>query len=96
MVWKLDRLGRRLRHLLHTVEELSNREIGLKILTGKGAHMDTTTASGKLVFAIFAALAEFQRELIKERTMAGLAAARVRGRKEGKGDSTAEGKWEIV
>jgi len=84
VVWKLDRLGRSLRHLLHTVEGLSNREIGLKILTGKGAHMDTTTASGKLVFAIFAALAEFERELIKERTMAGLAAARVRGRKGGR------------
>ena len=84
VVWKLDRLGRSLHHLLHTVEGLSNKGIGLKILTGKGAHMDTTTPSGKLVFAIFAALAEFERELIKERTIAGLAAARIRGRKGGR------------
>lgn len=84
VVWKLDRLGRSLHHLLHTVEGLSNKGIGLKILTGKGAHMDTTTPSGKLVFAIFAALAEFERELIKERTIAGLAAARMRGRKGGR------------
>ena len=76
IVWKLDRLGRDLRHLVNTVHELTTRGIGLKVLTGQGAAIDTTTAAGKLVFGIFAALAEFERELIAERTRAGLAAAR--------------------
>ena len=84
VVWKLDRLGRDLRHLVNTVQELSERNIGFKVLTGQGADIDTTTASGKLVFGIFAALAEFERELIRERTNAGLAAARARGRKGGR------------
>ena len=82
MVWKLDRLGRNLRHLVNVVHELTERGIGLKVLTGQGAAIDTTTASGKLVFGIFAALAE--RELISERTTAGLASARARGRKGGR------------
>ncbi|AWK15111.1 recombinase family protein (plasmid) [Candidatus Fukatsuia symbiotica] len=84
VVWKLDRLGRDLRHLINTVHELTGRGIGLKVLTGHGAAIDTTTASGKLVFGIFAALAEFERELISERTVAGLASARARGRKGGR------------
>lgn len=79
-VWKLDRLGRDLRHLINTVHDLTGRGIGLKVLTGHGAAIDTTTAAGKLVFGIFAALAEFERELIAERTVAGLASARARGR----------------
>ncbi|GAA1346779.1 DNA invertase Pin-like site-specific DNA recombinase [Arthrobacter roseus] len=79
MVWKLDRLGRDLRHLVNIVHDLTERGIGLKVLTGQGAAIDTTTASGKLVFGIFAALAEFERELISERTLAGLASARARG-----------------
>lgn len=83
-VWKLDRLGRTLAHLVNTVTNLSDREIGLKVLTGKGAQIDTTTASGRMVFGIFATLAEFERELIRERTMAGLVAARARGRKGGR------------
>jgi DNA invertase Pin-like site-specific DNA recombinase len=83
-VWKLDRLGRDLKHLVNTVQELSDRGIGFKVLTGKGANIDTTTASGKLIFGIFAALAEFERELIRERTKAGLEAARARGRKGGR------------
>lgn len=62
-------------------QDLANRGIGFKVLTGQGANIDTTTASGRLVFGIFAALAEFERELIRERTMAGLASARARGRK---------------
>ncbi|CAM3139370.1 DNA-invertase hin [Arthrobacter ulcerisalmonis] len=78
VVWKLDRLGRDLRHLVNIVHDLTERGIGLKVLTGQGAAIDTTTASGKLVFGIFAALAEFERELISERTLAGLAAARAR------------------
>lgn len=84
VVWKLDRLGRDLRHLINTVHDLTGRDIGLKVLTGQGAAIDTTTAAGKLVFGIFAALAEFERELISERTVAGLASARARGRKGGR------------
>src|SRR3546814_5414888 len=75
-IWKLDRLGRDLKHLVNTVRGLSDRNIGLCVLTGQGANIDTTTASGKLIFGIFAALAEFEGDLIRERTMAGLAAAR--------------------
>ncbi len=84
VVWKLDRLGRNLRHLVNTVHGMNDRGIGLKVLTGHGAAIDTTTAAGKLVFGIFAALAEFERELIAERTMAGLASARARGRSGGR------------
>lgn len=84
LLWKLDRLGRDLRHLVNIVHDLTERGVGLKVLTGQGAAIDTTTASGKLVFGIFAALAEFERELISERTIAGLASARVRGRRGGR------------
>ncbi|MFC9351520.1 recombinase family protein [Arthrobacter sp. NPDC057013] len=84
VVWKLDRLGRDLRHLVNIVHDLTSRGIGLKVLTGQGAAIDTTTASGKLVFGIFAALAEYERELISERTTAGLASARARGRSGGR------------
>lgn len=84
VVWKLDRLGRDLKHLVNTVDELSRQGIGLKVLAGAGAQIDTTTANGKLVFGIFAALAEFETELIRERTQAGLAAARARGRLGGR------------
>ncbi len=84
VVWKLDRLGRDLRHLVNLVHDLTARGVGLKVLTGHGAAIDTTTAAGKLVFGIFAALSEFERELIAERTRAGLAAARARGRKGGR------------
>lgn len=84
VVWKLDRLGRSLKHLVDTVRDLTEREIGLKVLTGEGAQIDTTTSSGRLMFGIFAALAEFERDLIRERTMAGLVAARARGRRGGR------------
>ena len=84
VVWKLDRLGRDLRHLVNVVQELSDRAIGLRVLAGQGAQIDTTTPAGRLVFGIFAALAEFERELIRERTVAGLAAARARGRRGGR------------
>ncbi|WP_419241458.1 recombinase family protein [Cardinium endosymbiont of Nabis limbatus] len=84
VVWKLDRLGRNLKHLVNLVQELHDKGVGLKVLTGQGANIDTTTPSGKMVFAIFAALAEFERALIRERTIAGLAAARARGRKGGR------------
>jgi DNA invertase Pin-like site-specific DNA recombinase len=84
VVWKLDRLGRDLKHLVTTIDTLKARGIGLKVLAGAGAEIDTTTANGRLFFGIFAALAEFERELIAERTRAGLAAARARGRKGGR------------
>ena len=83
IVWKLDRLGRNLRHLVNTVHELSSKDICFKVLTGQGASIDTTTPQGKLVFGIFAALADFEHDLISERTKAGLASARSRGRKGG-------------
>jgi len=84
VVWKLDRLGRDLRHLVNLIDDLRQREIGFKVLTGHGAQIDTTTPNGRLVFGMFAALAEFERELIIERTRAGLAASRARGRKGGR------------
>jgi DNA invertase Pin-like site-specific DNA recombinase len=70
--------------LLGLVGDLTARQIGLKVLAGEGASIDTTTANGRLVFAIFAGLAEFERELISERTKAGLASARARGRHGGR------------
>lgn len=84
VVWKLDRLGRNLKHLVNLVSDLHQKGIGFKVLTGQGAQIDTNTANGKLIFGIFAALAEFERELIAERTKAGLAAARSRGRNGGR------------
>ena len=82
VVWRLDRLGRSMSHLVSTVTTLKEKGIGFKSLHD-GA-IDTTTASGELVFNIFAALAQFERELIRERTRAGLTAARSRGRKGGR------------
>jgi len=84
VIWKLDRLGRDLKHLVGLVDSLKKRQVGLKVLTGTGAQIDTTTANGRLVFGIFAALAEFEAELIRERTKAGLMAARARGRMGGR------------
>ena len=84
MVWKLDRLGRDLKHLVSLVDDLRQREVSFKVLTGTGVQIDTTTANGRLVFSIFAALAEFEAELIRECTNAGLAAARARGRRGGR------------
>jgi DNA invertase Pin-like site-specific DNA recombinase len=84
VVWKLDRLGRNLRHLVTLVETLHQRGMELKVVTGQGTQVGTTTANGRLVFGIFAALAEFEAELIRERTRAGLAAARARGRRGGR------------
>lgn len=81
VVWKLDRLGRSLTHLIETVKELSDKGIGFKCLQ---ENIDTTTSGGQLIFHIFGALAQFERELIKERTQAGLKAARVRGRLGGR------------
>ena len=81
VVWKLDRIGRSLGHVVELVAGLQAKGIGLKVLTGG---IDTTNSTGRLVFGIFATLAEFERDLIRERTMAGLAAARARGRAGGR------------
>jgi DNA invertase Pin-like site-specific DNA recombinase len=81
VVWKLDRLGRSLKHLIDTVTQLHSEGIGFRSLTES---IDTTTPGGKLIFHVFGALAEFERDLIRERTMAGLAAARARGRRGGR------------
>ena len=82
VVWRLDRLGRSMRHLVTLVEQLRETEIGFKSISD-GA-IDTTTASGELIFNIFSALAQFERRLIQERTRAGLAAARARGKVGGR------------
>ena len=82
VVWRLDRLGRSMPHLVGLVEELLGKGIGFRSLSD-GA-IDTTTASGELMFNIFSSLAQFERRLIQERTRAGLAAARARGRKGGR------------
>ena len=84
VAWKLDRLGRDLRHLVNLVSNLTKRGAGLRVLAGEGAAIDITTANGRLMFGFFAALAEFERELIVERTKAGLASARARGRNGGR------------
>ncbi|MDX4049300.1 recombinase family protein [Aliarcobacter skirrowii] len=84
VVYKLDRLGRSLKHLILTIEDLTKRKIGFKVLSGQGVNIDTTTPSGKMIFSIFAALAEFERELIVERTKAGLESARARGKVGGR------------
>ena len=81
VVWKLDRLARSLKDLVEIVQELNDREIGFKSLTEA---IDTTSSGGRLVFHIFGALAEFEHDLIRERTIAGLQAARARGRKGGR------------
>ena len=81
VVWRLDRLGRSLKHLIDTIADLQARNIGFKSLT---ENIDTTTSGGKLIFHVFGALAEFERELIRERTQAGLASARARGRVGGR------------
>src|ERR671914_469521 len=81
VVWRLDRLGRSLKDLIERITDLNSRNIGFKSLT---ENIDTTTSSGKLIFHIFGALAEFERDIIKERTNAGLTAARARGRQGGR------------
>ena len=93
VVWKLDRLGRSLKHLIATIEALEQRGIGLKSLTEQ---LDTTTPGGKLIFHLFGALAEFERSLIRERTLAGLAAARARGRQGGRPKLLDERKAELA
>ena len=81
VVWRLDRLGRSMKHLIELITQLEEKGIGFRSLTEA---MDTTTSGGKLIFHIFGALAEFERNLIRERTQAGLISARARGRKGGR------------
>ena len=81
VVWRLDRLGRSLKHLIDTITELDQEGVAFRSLTES---LDTSRTGGKLVFHIFGALAELERELIRERTLAGLAAARARGRNGGR------------
>jgi DNA invertase Pin-like site-specific DNA recombinase len=93
VVWRLDRLGRSLKHLIETVEQLEATGVGFKSVTES---IDTTTSGGKLIFHIFAALAEFERTLIRERTRAGLKAARARGRQGGRPKSLSEEKQRMA
>jgi DNA invertase Pin-like site-specific DNA recombinase len=93
IVWRLDRLGRSLRHLIEVVRELEHRQVGFRSLS---EGIDTTTPSGKLVFHLFGALAEFERALIIERTRAGLAAARARGRVGGRPRKMTPEKLEVA
>ncbi len=81
VIWKLDRLGRSLQHLVDLVNDLMARKVGLKSLNDP---IDTTTSHGRLTFNLFASLAEFERDVIRERTQAGLSAARARGRRSGR------------
>ena len=81
VVWKLDRLGRSLQHLIEVVGAMEKRGIGFRSL---GEAIDTTSSGGKLVFHLFGAIAQFERDMIRDRTLAGLAAARARGRKGGR------------
>jgi DNA invertase Pin-like site-specific DNA recombinase len=94
VVWRLDRLGRSLRHLIDLITTLDERGIGFKSTTEQ---IDTTTSGGKLIFHIFGALAEFERNLIRERTKAGLAAARARGKLGGRPRKLAtDGKMQLA
>ncbi len=92
-VWRLDRLGRSLKHLVQAVAELQERGVGFRSLSES---IDTTTPAGRLIFHVFAALAEFERDLIKERTSAGLAAARARGRMGGRKPSLTPKKVKVA
>jgi DNA invertase Pin-like site-specific DNA recombinase len=90
VIWKLDRLGRSLPHLIETVSQLEKRGVGLRSLTES---IDTTTSGGRLIFHVFGALGQFERDLIRERTRAGLAAAVARGRRGGRKPSSPRTNW---
>lgn len=93
VVWRLDRLGRSLKHLVTLVADLEENGVGFRSLHES---IDTTTPAGKLIFHVFAALAEFERDLIRERTKSGLAAARARGRKGGRKPSLSPKKIQVA
>ena len=84
VAWKLDRLGRSTLELLGLVQDLDRRGVGLRVLTGAGASIDTTRPEGRVMFAVFAAIAEFEHDLNRERTRAGMLAAKRRGRHVGR------------
>ncbi|WP_395946561.1 recombinase family protein [Caedibacter taeniospiralis] len=96
VIWKIDRLGRDLRNLINIIHDLSERNIGFKVLAGHGATIDTTSPAGKMIFGIFAALTEYERSLISERTKAGLKAARARGRKGGRSHKMTKAKLRLA
>src|SRR6266496_1826051 len=93
VVWRLDRLGRSLKHLIETIGQLQERGIGFRSIQ---ENIDTTTSGGKLVFHVFGALAEFERDIIRERTQAGLQAARARGRLGGRPKALTDQKLSIA
>ena len=93
VVWRLDRLGRSLKHLVTVVADLEERNVGFRSLHES---IDTTTPAGKLIFHVFAALAEFERDLIRERTVSGLAASRARGRMGGRKPSLSPKKVQVA
>ena len=93
VVWKLDRMGRGLRDLINLMKEFEDKEVGFKSLT---EGIDTTTSTGKLIFHIFGALAEFERNLIRERTQAGLKAGRARGRVGGRPPKLTQEQRELI
>lgn len=93
VVWKLDRLGRSIRHLINIITCLNTRKIGFKSLQ---ENIDTTTSGGKLIFHVFSALAEFEADVIRERTLAGLQAARARGRQGGRPKTLDEKKTQLL
>lgn len=96
VVWKLDRLGRSLGHLIELMERFRNTKVDFQVLTGEGSGIDTTTNDGRLMFHLFGALAEYERGLIKERTIAGLKAARARGRLGGQPSKLTPAKLRIA
>ena len=93
VVWRLDRLGRTLKHLIEWINELEEQGIGFKSLQES---IDTTTSSGKLIFHIFGALSEFERNLIRERTRAGLESSRSRGRQGGRPKKLSQEKQQMA
>ena len=95
-VWKLDRLGRSMAELVGLVDELGRRGVGLKVLTGAGAALDTTRPEGRFIFGVFAAFAEFEREMIRERTREGIKAARRRGKRPGRPPSLTPEKLDMA
>jgi DNA invertase Pin-like site-specific DNA recombinase len=95
-VWKLDRLGRSMAELVGIVDDLRKRGVGLKVLTGEGAAIGTTRPEGRFILGVFAAFAEFERELIRERTREGMKAARRRGKRLGRAPALGPDKLDMA
>ena len=96
VIWKFDRLGRSMAELVALVDELGKRGVCLKVLTGAGAALDTTRPEGRFIFGVFAAFAEFEREMIRERTREGIKAARRRGKRPGRPPSLTPEKLDMA